>query len=398
MRETQILHRFLEKSVPEMHSKRRKALVDCVEPILKGSILSVTEVGRNLKGAPKTKHNIKRVDRLLSNKHLHAESQNLYKAITQYLCGSNPNPIILVDWSDLVQCDRVLVIRAAISLKGRAVTLYEKAYPLEKYNKPVTHRHFLKTLKAQLPEGCTPTIVTDAGFRGPWFRDVEKHGWHWIGRIRNCICFSSSDKDNWAPTKSLHKRANAIPKYVGHCRLSKKKPYECHLYLYKKKKVGRKSHRTAHAFRRHAKESVFRKQQKEPWIIATNLPPTRFDAADIIRIYGKRMEIEECFRDLKSHRSGFGYNFCLSKKIDRINVLLLMAALATVCLWWVGIAVEKKAWQYHFQANTHKARRVFSTLFIAREVLKHSGYIVPYRELLTSFQELPSLIERMNEC
>ena len=28
-------------------------------------------------------------------------------------------------------------------------------------------------------------MVTDAGFRGPWFRDVEARGWDWVGRIRN---------------------------------------------------------------------------------------------------------------------------------------------------------------------------------------------------------------------
>lgn len=27
--------------------------------------------------------------------------------------------------------------------------------------------------------------VTDAGFRSPWFRAVEKLGWYWLGRLRH---------------------------------------------------------------------------------------------------------------------------------------------------------------------------------------------------------------------
>jgi hypothetical protein len=28
-------------------------------------------------------------------------------------------------------------------------------------------------------------VITDAGFRAPWFRAVEAMGWHWIGRVRH---------------------------------------------------------------------------------------------------------------------------------------------------------------------------------------------------------------------
>jgi hypothetical protein len=43
---------------------------------------------------------------------------------------------------------------------------------------------FLKALKDILPRGCQAIIVTDAGFQGPFFRQVRKLGWHFLGRIR----------------------------------------------------------------------------------------------------------------------------------------------------------------------------------------------------------------------
>ena len=50
---------------------------------------------------------------------------------------------------------------------------------------PKVHAAFLKELKRVLPLGCQPIVITDAGFRSPWFRAVEAIGWHWVGRIRN---------------------------------------------------------------------------------------------------------------------------------------------------------------------------------------------------------------------
>jgi hypothetical protein len=35
-----------------------------------------------------------------------------------------------------------------------------------------------------LPAGLMPIIVADAGFRVPFYRAVERHGWRWVGRVR----------------------------------------------------------------------------------------------------------------------------------------------------------------------------------------------------------------------
>ncbi len=39
--------------------------------------------------------------------------------------------------------------------------------------KPKTHQQFLQTLKSLLPPNCRPILVTDVGFRTPWFKQVE---------------------------------------------------------------------------------------------------------------------------------------------------------------------------------------------------------------------------------
>jgi hypothetical protein len=62
---------------------------------------------------------------------------------------------------------------------------YEEVHCLEDKEKPKTHRLFLKQLKSMLPEDCRPIVVTNAGFRNPWFREIEQLEWDWVGRIHH---------------------------------------------------------------------------------------------------------------------------------------------------------------------------------------------------------------------
>lgn len=57
-----------------------------VQSLLDGQQLSLTELGRNITGAVAAKHN---------------ERFDIYHWHARLLCGANPMPIILIDWSDV---------------------------------------------------------------------------------------------------------------------------------------------------------------------------------------------------------------------------------------------------------------------------------------------------------
>jgi hypothetical protein len=381
-----------------MHATRRQALVSAVESLLGGAFLSVTALGRGLNRGARTKHNIKCMDRLLSNPHLQQERCVIYQALCQRLCAPLIRPVILVDWSDIVEQQRLMLIRAALVVEGRAIPLYEAIYTLKKYNSPTTHRQFLRELKALLPDHCTPIIVTDAGFRGPWFRAVEKLGWYWLGRVRNSINYRLHSRNKWRRTTDLYYRANQHVQYLGPADLSSKRPYPCHLYLYKKARQHRKSKRSVTHFAKHSNTEVFEKQQTDPWLIATNCPPGEFPPKRIIQLYGKRMQIEEGFRDLKSDKFGFGFTISRSKRVDRLNNLLLIAALATLCLWWVGVHAYQQGWHRHFQANTITHRRVLSIPYLALQVVQRHDYPILLYELESIAAAFMSIIKQCNEA
>src|SRR5215211_5657846 len=211
-----LLHRWLRRACPAIHAVRATAVVTVVEALVLGAKLALTSLGRNLRSTAYPKHSIKRVDRLLGNRHLHAERSLIYRAVAHWLLAATPRPILLIDWADCGSGEkgkkqgRWLLLRAAVPLGGRAVPIYEEVHPLRRYNSPRTHRRFLQHLHAVLPATCAPILVTDAGFRGPWFREVERYGWDWIGRVRNQVKYRvahaarAGDGGGWAYTKALY--------------------------------------------------------------------------------------------------------------------------------------------------------------------------------------------------
>ena len=134
MQASEVLHKLLLRVCPEMHRTRRDALSAVVLAGISGRRLTVTDLGRSIESDAKEKHCIKRADRLLSNRHLQRESTGVYAAIARQLIGAQRRPVISVDWSDLDPSKRHFLLRAAIAVQGRSLTLYEEVHPLAKYN------------------------------------------------------------------------------------------------------------------------------------------------------------------------------------------------------------------------------------------------------------------------
>ena len=167
-----LLQRWFRRNTTFMHQGRQFAVLAAVEGLLCGGTLTLTHLGRSLRGAAHTKHKIKRVDRLLGNRHLHGECIAVYAALARWLLQGIPRPLIVVDWSDCEPGHEWLMLTAALAVGGRALPFYQEVHRLSAYNSPKTHCRFLQALQTVVPRHCHPVLVTDAGFRGPWFRSV----------------------------------------------------------------------------------------------------------------------------------------------------------------------------------------------------------------------------------
>ena len=370
MRDVCILHDLLKNQCPNIHKKRLGSLMVAVQSLLDGQQLSLTELGRNITGQVAAKHNIKRIDRLLGNNTLHQERLAVYRWHARLLCGANPMPIILVDWSDVREQMRHQTLRASVSFEGRSVTIYERVFAFSEYNSPVSHNPFIEELASILPPNCCPLIVTDAGYRNPWFRAVEAQGWFWLGRVRGEVGFRPQGSPAWHSNKSYYPSASAKARLIGQGELGRKSPIHAALHLYKAKPQGRKDARSSKAGRHHTAQQSYRRNAKEPWLLATNLPVQAMTSKQLVNLYAKRMQIEESFRDIKSPQYGFGLRHSNSRCTKRFDILLLIAMLAEWTLRLLGMVAMKRNWTPQFQANTTRHRRVLSLIRLGREVRK----------------------------
>jgi hypothetical protein len=99
------------------------ALVKVVHGLLVGGRLTLTDLGRRLPSAAFVNHNIKCVDRLLGNAHLQHERVAIYRAVARWILAQTPRPVLLVDWADGEPGHKHLMRKAAVPLRGRALSI-----------------------------------------------------------------------------------------------------------------------------------------------------------------------------------------------------------------------------------------------------------------------------------
>lgn len=365
------LHRML---LAVMHKKRLETLIILVTTALVTKKLSLTQLGRGINLPIQERSGIRRADRFLGNKGLYVEREAIYAEITKSAIGNNRQPWIIVDWSEIPNTDDH-VLRAAKVAKGRAITLYEEVHPEKKLSNPKVEKNFLCTLKRILPQGCRPIIITDAGFHNKWFGEILKLGWDYIGRIRSGKKYSSDGGKSWHKYTELFSKATTTPQSIGKVKVCKTNPFETHLYLFKEKPKGRIMLNRAGKKRRDTNTMDQRKAAKEPWVLASSLSG-RSMCKRVIKIYKRRMQIEEGFRDLKSSRYGLGFEDAYSKQRKRIEILLLIASVASFIAWLTGWAAEKNKIHYQFQSNSVKTRRVLSLFYLGCQVIR-KGIKIP---------------------
>jgi transposase len=95
-------------------------------------------------------------------------------------------------------------------------------------------------------------------------------------------------------------------------------------------------------------------------LLASNLPEAQWNPSKIVAIYKQRMQIEEGFRDVKSEHFGVGVTRHRSHCPRRIEVLLLISALANYIICLTGLQAREAGHEHRFQSNSLKHRRVLS--------------------------------------
>ncbi|EFR3516786.1 IS4 family transposase [Salmonella enterica] len=388
-----VCQNFFRDALAPLHKYRQNALLDATIALINGASLTLTSIGRYLPGTAQVKNKIKRVDRLRGNESLHRNIPLIFRNIIAMLTSQLSLCVIAVDWSGYPSQEHH-VLRASLICDGCSIPLLRWIVPSEKQQNAKVQQAFLNTLAEAVNPEARVIIVTDAGFQNAWFRHIESLGWDFIGRIRGNIQMRLEAKgEYWFRRQEL--QASSKPEYLGPGMLARSEYARCdgHFYLHKKEPKGRKNKRSRCGIARPSQLKDASPAAKEPWLIFNSTDD--FKPRVIMKLYSRRMQIEQNFRDEKSERFGFGLRASYSRSAGRVLALSLLTTLSTIVLWLVGYHAENKGLHLRYQANSVRIWRVITYLTLAENVLRQSPLILKRTVLRTVLNHLARTYQNM---
>lgn len=350
MRVARILRRVIE-ACRSIHAARLQALVAAVESLVRGGRLTVTGLGRSYCSATMPKHSIKRADRLVGNHRLWAERLTILRALAMYLVRGVARPVVLVDWTGVGNEQWALV--AAVPISGRAIPILFEVHPKSRYGNRRVQERFLDKLQTILPTRARPIVVADAGFSRAFYRAVDGMGWGFVIRVRGSHLRLGPTR---IPIRRWFAQATSFARELGSHVVDVGDDFQVRAVLGAKPvSFGRR------------KSDYQRTKAAEPWLLATNL--WQHSPTEIVALYASRMKIEEAFRDTKSHRYGWAFDYARSRNTRRLETLLIIGTLAAFACVIAGIVGERLNVARKLQANTIRDRRVLSLFQVGRNLL-----------------------------
>ncbi|OHC25377.1 MAG: hypothetical protein A3J71_04390, partial [Pseudomonadales bacterium RIFCSPHIGHO2_02_FULL_60_43] len=265
MHAKKIVDEILSDCLQCLHAKQAEGVKVAVCSALGGGRLSLSQLARSVESATTMRHRVKRIDRLLGNKALHAARATIYHEVAEQWLDGIERVLVVVDWSDVTADQRWHLLRASVSVEGRSMTLYEEVHPQHKYGNRTVHRRFLARLAKLLPAGCSPTIMTDAGFHSTWFDLVTQRQWQWIGRIRgkDMVCIAGCP---WKRCTEIYAEATSRAREYSDALYVRSNPTDCRLVLVKREAKGRGRHTRMGKHSRARASLKSARSAREPWL------------------------------------------------------------------------------------------------------------------------------------
>jgi Transposase DDE domain len=320
--------------------------------------LHLTSIARVLPEGKNFKSSYKWLSRFLKCKYFDASS--LAECMLAVILGKKPPPwvIVLVDQTTV---NGVEVVNAAIPFQGRAVPVawVDFEYPwktIHPASQNTIERYLLTWLGLAVPRGVRLILIFDRGYaRVELIKDLNQGQQPFLIRARRNVIVQ---------TKVQGRRR----------RLS----------------LGRLPHRTGCPIRyRHVlyhstkAEPVdvivyCEKGFAEPWFLI--VPPDSeswLPTKEVVGLYRQRMQIEQCFRDWKSHLGLRGLHLQVQKS-ERLLRVLMGFTLAYLIVLLLGTDPLAERLRPYFEQERrkprHGTRKVLSVLSIALHVLSDSRW------------------------
>jgi hypothetical protein len=326
-------HRFLNELFgDDVHAKRVYSLANATLGVIGSASLAVNTIGQGLALARGrlTKHAVKQVDRLLSNRGI--EVDVLFMRWVAYVVGQRPAIVVAMDWTDFDADNQSTIMLSLLSSHGRSTPLIWLSVDkttLKNHRNAYEYRVLVRLAEA-LPAEVKVLIVADRGFGDQKLYQVlsEELKFDFLIRFRGNIAVTSAEGETRPAADWVGAGGRA--------------------------RTLRNARVTADDYQVGTVVCVQAKDMKEPWCLAAST--TTASAKELMTTYGKRWSIESGFSDTKDLRFGMGMASIRVSTPERRDRLWLLSALAIALLTLLGAAGEALGYDRHLKSNTSKRR------------------------------------------
>lgn len=372
MRAGEVLQQLLAPCWAALDQRLVRRLLGAIDALVASRQVVLMELARQYPGAARISAPLKALDRLLSNPRIQRLRQTLYRtALARFWPAASP--VIVVDWSTLTRDESLHLLRAALPVGGRALPVWDEVHRQDKLGNAQVHAGFLATLRRLLPLESVPILITDAGFCVPWFRSAEALGFNCIGRLRGRTLLKPTNENVWVPVGALEALGVGRLLDLPACHVSKQHRHRARIVVYKNPPQGRTDRGAKKQRLRGSGSRAQAKSAREPWVLVVSPALAHLSARQVVDLYRRRMQIEEGFRDLKSPRHGAALRHSMTRVSARMEVLILLHALASVAAWLRGQVACRDREDRRLLAHNQAINRPSPTLSVWRigwEILK----------------------------
>src|SRR3954465_12853873 len=257
----------------------------------------------------------RRLSRLLDNAAIRVRDwyEPIARSLLERAAQGGGEIRLIVDGSKVGFKHRLLMV--GLAYRRRAIPIAWSWVRSEKgHSSAYKQRALLGYVRGLAPDGAARVSVLGDNEFGAvaLMKQLEEWGWYYVLRQKcNHLVREEEEEEGWEPLGELIQRAGQT-RWMENVFLSRLHAHRTNLVLH------------------------WKRGQKEPWLLATNLMSSR----EALSAYKKRMWIEELFADLKGH--GFDLQSTRLRRFGRLSRLTLAVAMLYVWLVVYGAEVVKR--------------------------------------------------------
>jgi hypothetical protein len=301
----------------EVQAQRLASLTAGVDGVLPAASLGVRAIGQGLAVAQglAPRHAIKHVDRLRS--HPQRSMAQVFGCGVPFVVGARRESVVNCDWTAWAEADQCTVVLGRPTEPGRSPPLVWKTVTRaeRKAQRHDPENDLLKVLASVVPKHVRVTVVADRGCSD---------------RTRYRVLTEALGVDDSIRSRGVVSGEDAV---------GARRTAQAWLGTAGRMPVLRQAWVTAPRHFVPRVVGVQDKARQEPWCLVSrrqDLTGVAIKVAD-----GRRVTVEETFRDVQNPRLGLGLPPAVIDRHDRRDALFLLAVLAHTLLTWLGQAGQE---------------------------------------------------------